>query len=434
MTVDPSTDDNGSELPADLEEQLYAVWLDRPDEQRLPALGELCSQHPDHSQAFHDLVAQLERSDSVLAGIRTHAPTSEHPERIGPYVIQEVVGRGGFGVVYRAEQTEPVQRTVAIKLLHPVRLEPIGLARFTNEQQTLAVMDHPCIARVFDAGTTEHGQPYFVMEFVEGDPITKYCDTDRATIEVRLQVFLQVCEAIEHAHQKGVVHRDLKPANVLVSSVGSRPLPRVIDFGIAKILSEHPGHCVDSTVAGGLLGTPEYMSPEQARGEPIGVRTDIYALGLLLFELMVGDLPFERSRLRGAGLVKIARIISEEDPRRLSTVLEAAPTANAEAIAAQRQIGISQLQHELRSDIEWILSKCLEKDPGQRYGSVSALIADITRFLNHQAVEARQPALSYLARRFVRRHRVGVGVAAFVTLACLVGVIGLVWALSLIHI
>ncbi len=336
-------------------------------------------------------------------------------DSIGPYRLLEQIGEGGFGVVFLAEQTKPFQRRVALKLLRADASSAQVLARFEAERQALALMDHPNIASVFDAGATPAGQPYFVMEYVDGAPITDFADAQRLPVEERLRLFLQLCEAVQHAHQKGVIHRDLKPSNVLVAAADDRPQVKVIDFGVAKALGARLTAETVYTQLGMLIGTPEYMSPEQADAGALKVdtRSDVYSLGVLLYELLVGARPLDRAALREAGLSAILRAIRETQPPRLSTRL-AALGAEAAAVAAARRSDATTLARRLRGDLEWITLRALEKEPDRRYPSVGALAEDVAGALAGRAVSAHPPSAAYQLRKLVQRHRVGVAFAGTV--------------------
>ena len=314
-----------------------------------------------------------------------------------------------MGTVYLAEQREPIRRYVALKVVKLGMDTSQVLARFSNERQALAVMDHPNIAHLFDAGATPKGRPYFVMEYIDGAPITRYCDYKRMTISRRLTLFLDVCRAVQHAHQKGVIHRDLKPSNVLVMEQEGSPLPKVIDFGIAKATDQWAVQKTLLTEFGQMVGTPEYASPEQAdvMTGSIDETSDVYALGVLLYELLVGTLPFDPARLSNAGVAEMLRIIREEDAPRPSRALNATSTA-AEAIAEHRQTNVVSLRRILDGDLTWITLKALEKARERRYRSVGELAGDIQRYIEHQPIIASPPSRVYRARKFVRRHKLGV--------------------------
>jgi non-specific serine/threonine protein kinase/serine/threonine-protein kinase len=329
-----------------------------------------------------------------------------------------------MGEVWLAEQMEPVRRQVALKVIKAGMDSAQVVARFEAERQALALMDHPTIAIVFDGGTTPQGRPYFAMEYVKGEPVTAYCDRHRLSTSSRLDLFLQVCEGVQHAHQKGIIHRDLKPSNVLVSIQDERPVAKIIDFGVAKATSQHLTDRSLFTELGVLIGTPEYMSPEQAEmsGLDIDTRTDVYALGVLLYELLAGALPFDRRELRAAGLAEIQRIIREKEPPRPSTRVIQLGTASIE-VAANRRTEPRRLVGELRRDLDWITMRALEKDRTRRYQTANALAADVRRHLNSEPVTARPPTFGYRTSKFVRRHRGGVAAAGAVLLALVAGLV-----------
>ena len=321
------------------------------------------------------------------------------------------IGEGGMGQVWLAEQTSPVRRMVALKLIKAGMYDASVVQRFQAERQSLAIMDHPAIAKVFDAGTTEQGQPYFVMEYVPGPPITDYCDEHKLTVKQRLELFIQACEAVQHAHQKAIVHRDLKPPNILVVEVDGKALPRIIDFGLAKAITPRGDGESLFTHVGSLVGTPGYMSPEQADPglEDIDTRTDVYSLGVVLYVLLTGVLPLETSRKQP--LAEILRKLREEEPPYPSTRISK-DREQATSSAAARGTDAAQLVSLLRGDLDWITMKALEKDRSRRYGTPSDLAADIRRYLNHEPIVARPASATYRAQKYVRRHRVGVAVAA----------------------
>ena len=348
---------------------------------------------------------------------------SAHPERIGRYRIVRLLGQGGMGTVYEAEQLEPLRRTVALKVIRRGMDTVEVLARFDSERQALAVMDHPNIARALDAGTTDEGLPYFVMELVEGEPITDYCDRHGLDVRRRLQLFVGVCKGVQHAHQKGVIHRDLKPSNILVRVVDGQPVPTIIDFGIAKAV-----HAASAfrTELGAMVGTPAYMSPEQAEASELDIdtRADIYSLGMVLYELMTGVLPFDHRGL--LPLPFIAQyVLGNADmptPSRRVATLEADTATNS---ARQRHTTPVGLRRELRGDIDWIVVKAIKRDRNGRYETANSLALDIERHLESKPVTARPPTLGYTTARFVRRHRLGVSVLATAMVALVVGVTGI---------
>ena len=359
----------------------------------------------------HDIakVVDFRKSRRVRVGPGDEAAPGDREGRIDPYRLLEKIGEGGMGEVWVAEQTEPVRRRVALKVIKRGMDSEQVLARFEAERQALALMEHPAIARVFDAGTTPDGRPYFAMEYIEGVPITEYCDRYKLTTHDRLDLFGKVCEGVQHAHQKGVIHRDLKPSNILVGQRDGKAEPKIIDFGVAKAMAQPLTERTMFTEMGALIGTPEYMSPEQIEPSGLGIdtRTDVYSLGVLLYELLTGELPFGTRELRTAGFDELRRLIREVDPprpsMRLSTLGE-----NSIASAKSRQSEPATLTRQIRGDLDWITMKALEKDPARRYGSPSDLAMDIGRYLIDEPVLAGSPGAVYRMRKFVRRHRVGV--------------------------
>jgi WD40 repeat protein/serine/threonine protein kinase len=351
-------------------------------------------------------------------------PGASRPESIGPYRVLEVLGEGGMGVVYLAEQRAPVRRRVAVKLIKLGMDTRAVVARFEAERQALAVMDHPNIARVYDAGATADGRPYFVMEYVPGEPITDYCDRQRSSTAERLQLFIQLCQGVQHAHQKGIIHRDIKPTNVLVALQDGKPVPKIIDFGVAKATNQRLTEQTLYTERGQLVGTPEYMSPEQAEmaGVDIDTRTDIYSLGVLLYELLVGVLPFDSRTLRQAGYYEIQRIIREEEPPKPSTRLSGLGQESTE-VAHKRRTELRALDRQLRRDLDWVTLKAMEKDRTRRYASASELAADLERYLGGEPVAAAGPKAGYRLRKFVRKNRDPVAAAIIVFLALTAGLV-----------
>jgi WD40 repeat protein/serine/threonine protein kinase len=342
----------------------------------------------------------------------------------GSYHAVGVLGEGGMGIVYLAEQREPIRRRVALKVLKHGDDRPSFFARFESERQALAMMDHPNIARVYDAGATEDGRPYFAMEYVPGIPITEYCDRNLLGFRERLTLFQQVCWAVQHAHQKGIIHRDLKPSNVLVTLQDGRAVPKVIDFGVAKAVNQRLTERTLFTETGMLVGTPEYMSPEQAdlTGLDVDTTTDVYSLGVLLYELLVGALPFDSKALRRAGYAEIQRVIREEEPPRPTMRLSSLGQTAAE-VARHRSSDVRTLIRLLRGDLEWITMKALEKDRTHRYPSASEFAADIGRHLANEPVSASPPSVAYRLQKLIQRHRGQVAAAAALALALLIGLI-----------
>ena len=364
--------------------------------------------------------------------VRVTPPPEEQPgARIGHYKLLEKIGEGGCGVVYVAEQEEPVRRRVALKVIKPGMDTRQVVARFEAERQALAMMDHPNIAKVLDAGTTENGRPYFVMELVRGIRITDYCDQNHLDTEQRLELFIQVCNAVQHAHQKGIIHRDLKPSNILVTLHDGVPVPKVIDFGVAKATE---GRLTDLTVYTQLhqfIGTPAYMSPEQAEmsGLDIDTRSDIYSLGVLLYELLTGNTPFDAKELLKRGLDEIRRTIREVEPPRPSTRLSTLANGDVTDVARQRHTEATKLINLLRGDLDWVVMKCLEKDRTRRYETANGLAMDLKRFLHNEPVVARPPSAMYRLEKLVRRNKLAFAAGAIVFLALIVGLGTTTWAL-----
>ncbi len=351
---------------------------------------------------------------------------------IGPYKLLQLIGEGGMGAVWMAEQEHPVKRRVALKLIRADMGSKEIVARFEAERQALAMMDHPNIARVLDAGTTEHGSPYFVMELVKGMPLNEFCDQHKLSIRERLELFVPICNAIQHAHQKGIIHRDLKPSNVLVTLQDSKPLPKVIDFGLAKAL-EHTHKLTDKTLFtefGKVVGTLQYMSPEQAEMNVLDVdtRTDIYSLGVMLYELLAGSTPIEKQSLHNNPMLQVLAIIREVDPPMPSTRLSSSGN-EAMGISALRKIAPAKLQQMLRGDLDWVVMKAIEKDRTRRYETANGFANDIHRFLDGEAVNAVPPSFNYRARKFVNRNRTAVIAAGLVLLTLLAGIAGTTWGL-----
>jgi tetratricopeptide (TPR) repeat protein len=429
-------------MPADAGrvKEIFVAALGKPDPaERAAFLAALCG--PDTPlrerveellRASEDPAAFLDEHDPLLplaAALPTQgqpAPAGTAAGRLlgGRYKLLQEIAEGGMGSVWMAEQTEPVKRLVAVKLIKPGMDSKGVLARFEAERQALALMDHAHIAKVFDGGTTAEGRPYFVMELVKGVPLTDYCDQRQLSVRQRLELFIPVCSAVQHAHQKGIIHRDLKPSNVLVTEHDGVPVPKVIDFGLAKAvhgpqaLTEHTLY----TAFGAAVGTPLYMAPEQVGINALDVdtRTDVYALGVLLYELLTGSTPLEKRRLKEAAWEEIRRLIREEEPPKPSTRLsssEALPT-----IAARRHAEPGQLGKQVQGELDWIVMKCLEKDRGRRYDTVTALARDVERYLKDEAVEACPPSAAYRLRKLARRYRTPLRLAAACLLLLLAGV------------
>src|ERR1039457_3535793 len=345
-------------------------------------------------------------------------------QQIGAYKVVRLLGEGGMGMVYLAEQEQPIARQVALKIIKRGMDTRAVLARFQSEEQALALMDHPNIAQVYEAGSSANGRPYFVMEHVPGIPITDYCDRHSLDTRQRLELFLRVANAVQHAHQKGVIHRDLKPSNILVMERDGEAVPKIIDFGLAKATERNFTEETLFTEAGVLIGTPEYMSPEQASrdGRDVDTRTDIYSLGVLLYELLVGAVPFDSKALRGAGYEEIRRVIPEEDaPVPAERLL--ALGARAAEIASCRGTDAGGLRNEVRGDLEWITMKALEKECARRYPSASEMAADIQRHLRDEPVTAGPAGAAYRLRKFVAKNRLAVGAAALIAVSLLAALV-----------
>ncbi|MBL8821975.1 MAG: serine/threonine protein kinase [Planctomycetia bacterium] len=347
----------------------------------------------------------------------------------GRYTLLALIGEGGMGSVWCAEQTEPVKRQVALKLIRSSSYIPQQvIRRFEAERQALALMDHPNIARIYDGGITEWGEPYFVMELVQGMPLTQFCDKQRLNVKGRLELFITICQAVQHAHQKGIIHRDLKPGNILVANIDGVPLAKVIDFGVAKATDQQltEGTLIDN----GIVGTLAYMSPEQAEAgdSNIDTRTDIYSLGVILYELLAGSTPFSSDQLHQMLMYDMYRQVRDVDPPRLATKIS--QSNNLTSLAATRDTEPSQLEKTLRGDLEWIVLKALEKDRTRRYDTANSLAADIQRYLKSEPVLAHPPSKSYLAKKFVKRHKVQVAAAGLVLASLITGLVASIWQMN----
>ncbi|MHC4116673.1 MAG: serine/threonine protein kinase [Planctomycetota bacterium] len=349
-------------------------------------------------------------------------------EQIGRYKLLRILGEGGFGIVYLAEQQRPMKRQVALKIIKPGMDSAQVIGRFEAERQALALLDHPNVAHVHDAGTTQLGRPYFAMEYVKGVPITEHCDRQKLTIEERLKLFVKVCEAIQHAHQKGIIHRDIKPSNIQVCIQGEQAVPKVIDFGVAKALTQPLTERTLVTEQGQMLGTPEYISPEQAEmtNQDIDTRSDIYSLGVVLYELLTGTLPFESQTLRKGSLEQMREVIRESEPGTPSTRLSSLDAEASSKLANCRQSDAETLRRKLRGDLDWITLKAMEKDRTRRYQTAHALAEDIERHLNNEPVEASPPGMLYRVQKYIRRHQALVTGLAAVLLVLLMGIAGIV--------
>jgi serine/threonine protein kinase/Flp pilus assembly protein TadD len=419
------------------EQSIFIEALEREDPaERSAFLEGACAGDLDLRRRIERLLLRHEQPSSFLrlpepsivsAG---PPPIGERPgELIGPYKLLEQIGEGGFGVVFMAEQMQPVRRKVALKVLKPGMDTRQVVARFEAERQALALMDHPNIARVFDGGVTPSGRPFFVMELVKGVTITDFCDRNQLTPRQRLELFVPICQAVQHAHQKGVIHRDLKPSNVLVSLHDTTPVVTVIDFGVAKALGQE---LTDKTLFTGfsqLIGTPTYMSPEQAghSGLDVDTRSDIYALGVLVFELLTGTTPFDQERLRTAGYDEICRIIREEEAPRPSARVSTLGSATA-TVSANRRSDPQKLRRLMRGELDWIVMRALEKDRNRRYESASAFAADVQRYLNDEPVQACPPSPWYRFRKYFRRNKAGLSILALALLSVVLIGAGVGWS------
>ncbi len=421
-----------------VEDQARSIFfstLERPSDQWNAFLTEACGA----DEFLRGRVTELLRAHGSMASINpSPSPTPFGPDSelvlegpgavLGPYRLLEKIGEGGFGIVYMAEQTQPVRRKVALKILKPGMDTRQVVARFEAERQALALMDHPNIAQVFDGGATATGRPYFVMELVRGIPITEFCDENVLPVRKRLDLFLAVCQAVQHAHQKGIIHRDLKPSNVMVTLHDDVPVVKVIDFGIAKAVGQQLTEKTLFTNFAQMIGTPPYMSPEQAQmsGLDVDTRSDIYALGVLLYELLTGSPPFDRERLRTVAFDEIRRIIREEEPPKPSTRLN---VENEETTSASRNRGSDprKLSQLLRGELDWIVMKCLEKDRNRRYETANGLANDLHRYLHDEPVHACPPSVAYRLRLFTRRHKASLSTAALVLVLVIVAGSLAVW-------
>ena len=416
------------------EEALFKLALNTPEAERPALLDRECAGNPAlrariEARLAADATGSFGDPDSTASHHPASVPDETGTLLAGKYKLLERIGEGGMGSVWMAQQSAPVKRKVAVKLIKPGMDSRLVIARFEAERQALAMMDHPNIAKVLDGGLTPDGRPFFVMELVKGVPITEYCDRHKLTPQQRLELFVPVTQAIQHAHQKGIIHRDIKPSNVLIALYDDKPVPKVIDFGVAKATGQQLTEHTINTGFGGIVGTPQYMSPEQAtfNNLDIDTRSDVYSLGILLYELLAGSPPFSRKELENKGLLEILRVVREEEPPKPSTKLS---TADAlPTLSANRGTDPHKLTALLRSELDWIVLKALEKDRTRRYETANGFAADVNRYLTGEAVLAHPPSKAYRVRKFVRKHRGPVIAAGVVALALLMGIAGTTWGL-----
>ncbi len=414
--------------------RIFALALEKKSPaERESYLADACRGNLELRQQVESLLLAHEQAGKFLGQTVKLPPSNLVIERagtmIGRYKLLELIGEGGFGTVWMAEQEEPVRRRVALKVIKAGMDTKQVLARFEAERQALAVMDHPSIARVFDGGATDTGRPYFVMELVRGVPITEYCDANKLSTRERLGLFIQVCQAVQHAHQKGIIHRDLKPSNILVTEVDGAPVPKVIDFGVAKAMQARLTELTLFTGLHQMIGTPSYMSPEQAGlgALDMDTRSDIYALGVLLYELLTGQTPLTREEFEKAGLDEIFRLIREQDPPKPSTRLRSLTREELTTIAARRQAEPVRLNRLLAGDLDWIVMKALEKDRRRRYETAGTLAQDVERHLKNEPVAAAPPSWSYLVGKTVRKHRRSFAVASALAFLLIAGTTVSLW-------
>ena len=414
------------------EEEIFEAIIGLPAEKRAAFLDRECSDNPSMRASIEQLLSFADDSGgfaaelAILNGAGSELSITKSGSHIGPFRLGKILGEGGMGVVYRATQTEPVCREVALKIIKPGLDTKEVVSRFRAEQQALAVMDHPLVAKVLEAGITENDRPYFVMELVDGLPITEFCDHHQLSTESRLKLFTNVCKAVQHAHSKSIVHRDIKPTNVLVSMCEGQPLPKVIDFGIAKALDRELNDRTAVTQLTQVLGTPLYMSPEQAdpiKNEFVDTRTDIYSLGVLLYELLTGTTPFDRTRMKEAADDEFRRIVREEEPKKPSTMISTLGET-ATTVSASRKTDPKRLRRHLQGDLDWIVMKALEKERNRRYETASGFADDVQRFLDFEPVQASPPSGFYRFRRMVRRNRRLVTAALTIAALLVLGIVG----------
>lgn len=412
------------------EREAFLASIDEDDADLGRRLRDLVSAWANATAALHDhsgagpLAGHIASAAAATTASSRAAASPAPGDRIGSFILGEKIGEGAFGIVHRARQEFPVRRDLALKLLKPGMDSHAVIARFDAERQALARLAHPAIARIYDAGSTPDGRPFFAMDYVDGRPINDYCDDRRLPIPRRLELFLQLCDAVQHAHQKGIIHRDLKPSNVLVTDADGRPQPRVIDFGIAKAIDEPLTDVSMITLARQIIGTPRYMPPEQAGLDPgaVDTRSDVYSLGVMLYELLCGAVPVTDEQFRSAGLTGLHTLLSQGRFPRPSQRLADSPN-HLERAAAHRSTTPERLRRALAGDLDWIAMKAIDPDPARRYPSAFALGRDVERAFSNEPVEARPPSAVYLARKFINRHRAPVAAASFAVLALVAGLV-----------
>jgi eukaryotic-like serine/threonine-protein kinase len=417
----------------DQEYSIFSEAILRSPAERRAFLLAACS---DQADLLQRVEALLDAHDGASGFLDTSASRKslEEPaiDQISRFNLIQRIGEGGCGIVYLADQLEPIRRTVAVKVIKPGMDSRNIVARFESERQVLALMDHPYIASIFDAGTTSSGRPFFAMEYVHGTRITDFCDQNSLTVPERLELLILVAQAIQHAHQKGIIHRDIKPSNVLVTFVGESPVPKVIDFGIAKAISGQLSGKTVYTAFELLIGTPEYMSPEQASmaTNDVDTRSDIYSLGVLLYELLTGTTPFDTNRLFKSGLDEVRRVIREVEPTKPSTRLAVAPPADANLTSTRRKTDPVRLVRSIKGDLDWIALKALEKSPSRRYQTAAAFADDLRHYLSSEPVVARPPSPAYRFRKLVQRNKVLVGAGSAIVLSLVLGLAAAIYSLK----
>ncbi len=424
--------------PSPRAEATFVSALERPVEERAAFIAEACGEEAAMLAEVRALLAaHREAGDFLEDGPRSpeveeqlaRLKPEEEGEMIGPFKLREQIGEGGFGTVWVADQEKPVRRRVALKIIKMGMETKEVIARFEQERQALAMMDHPNIAKILDAGVTQWGRPFFVMELVRGVKITEYCDEKQLSTQERVELFITVCQAVQHAHQKGIIHRDIKPSNILVTINDGKAVPKVIDFGVAKATQ---GRLTDATVYTQfqqMIGTPLYMSPEQAEltSLDIDTRSDIYALGVLLYELLTGHTPIEQDTLARVGLDEIRRLIREVDPPRPSMRMKTLADAEMTTAGQRPHTEPAKLAGTLRGDIDWIVMKCLEKDRARRYDTANGLAMDLQRHLANEVVVARPPTAGYLLSKLIRRNKVAFAAGAAIAASLVIGIAASVW-------